>query len=303
MDSHLCEVMETAVVDSLMLTAVPAEGMDMTNEFDVVLTFNRAVTVAEGDITGGTVTPGTAAEFIVTMSGADMDTLMLMVGSTIMDDAGNAFAGESFTYYVGDNTAPALTAMTPSAETITDNHPVFTMTFDDDVLTAAAAGNLVVTAEGAATASLTIPITGDMISGNTVTVSYVYNAETGGLDKNTTYVVTVDGGIIADAAGNTWDGVADASWKFTTGADFATRVDDPSALEFNVYPNPFNDHIFIDNADRLARVVISNIAGQRVMDIAYPTREIRTNSLVSGIYLVSMITDEGTAKVAKIIKK
>ncbi len=76
----------------------------------------------------------------------------------------------------------------------------------------------------------------------------------------------------------------------------------PESVEFKVYPNPFNDYIYIDNYDKLTRVVISNIAGQRVMDIEFPTREIRTENLVSGVYVVSMFTEDGRAKTERIIK-
>jgi hypothetical protein len=72
---------------------------------------------------------------------------------------------------------------------------------------------------------------------------------------------------------------------------------------FKVYPNPFNDRILIDNNEKLTRVVISNIAGQRVMDIEYPTREIRTANLVSGIYVISLYTENGIAKTERMIKR
>jgi hypothetical protein len=83
----------------------------------------------------------------------------------------------------------------------------------------------------------------------------------------------------------------------------ATPVDPEFAIEFKVYPNPFGDIINIVNHDKLTRVVISNIAGQRVIDVEYPNSEIRTNNLVSGVYLISLITEEGIAKTERIIKK
>jgi len=82
-----------------------------------------------------------------------------------------------------------------------------------------------------------------------------------------------------------------------------TKVDPDLANTFKVYPNPFNDQITIDNNDKLTRVVISNIAGQRVIDIEYPTREIRTANLVSGIYVISLYTENGVAKTERMIKR
>ncbi len=83
----------------------------------------------------------------------------------------------------------------------------------------------------------------------------------------------------------------------------ATSAPIVQGAEFKVYPNPFNDRIYIDNNDKLTRVVISNIAGQRVLDMEYPTREIRTANLVSGVYVVSMFTENGLAKTERIVKR
>jgi len=70
-----------------------------------------------------------------------------------------------------------------------------------------------------------------------------------------------------------------------------------------VYPNPFNDYINIHEIEKLTRVVVSNIAGQRVLDIEYPTQGIRTANLVSGVYVVSMFTEDGLAKTERIVKR
>ncbi|WP_175552458.1 T9SS type A sorting domain-containing protein [Tangfeifania diversioriginum] len=83
-----------------------------------------------------------------------------------------------------------------------------------------------------------------------------------------------------------------------TPADMITKN-----IEFNVYPNPFDGHIKIENSDKLTRVVITNIAGQRVMDVEYPSQEIRTANLVSGVYVVSMFTEDGLAKTERIVKR
>ncbi len=78
---------------------------------------------------------------------------------------------------------------------------------------------------------------------------------------------------------------------------------DENNVSFKVYPNPFNDHITLDNNDRLTRVVVVNVAGQRVIDIQYPEREIRTANLVSGVYVISLYTENGIAKTERIIKR
>ncbi|RIH66097.1 T9SS C-terminal target domain-containing protein [Mariniphaga sediminis] len=83
----------------------------------------------------------------------------------------------------------------------------------------------------------------------------------------------------------------------TTGLD-----PEAQAIDFQVYPNPFDSHITIKNNDKLTRVVISNIAGQRVLDIEYPDREIRTANLKTGVYVVSLFTNDGLAKTERIVK-
>ncbi|HKJ40725.1 MAG TPA: Ig-like domain-containing protein [Sunxiuqinia sp.] len=304
-DAHGCSVSDTISVDAIMMTADPAMGDSMAQSFDVTLTFNREVTVAEGDITGGTVTAGTGTEFTVSMSGNDGDTLSLMVGNAIMDASGNTFAGDTLTYVVGDNTAPMAQTYSPeSGSTLTDNHPTLTVTFDEDVVFNQA-GSVYITPVGSTTPKLTIPVTADMVSGNTLTVTYTYDPEIGGLNKNKEYSVTFDGDIIADAAGNSNPGLSDNSvWTFTTG-DFATGVKDPvSALVFKVYPNPFDGYVTVDHAEKLSRIIITNVAGQRVKDIVSPTETIHTNDLRSGVYFMTLITkDDVVAKTERIVKR
>ena len=77
----------------------------------------------------------------------------------------------------------------------------------------------------------------------------------------------------------------------------------PSNLLFNVYPNPFSDVLNIDNADRLTRVTVTNIAGQRVIDVQSPERVIRTSNLVSGVYVVTLFNEGGIVKSERIVKR
>ncbi|WP_319592275.1 T9SS type A sorting domain-containing protein [uncultured Draconibacterium sp.] len=199
--------------------------------------------------------------------------------------------------------APAIDTVTPT-DTIADNHPVFTMVFENDVwFNDSVMGYLTITQLDSAEAYMMIEITEDMVSGNTITVTYEVAEGELGLDKNTTYSVAVDSGVVT-GDGLPWDGVT-GDWTFTTGEDWATGVTplEPETLEFKVYPNPFNDFIRIDNADKLDRVVVSNIAGQRILDIEYPSYEIRTGNLVTGVYVVTLISNDEIVKSERIIKR
>ena len=210
---------------------------------------------------------------------------------------------------VEDGSGPELLSWTPLDETIADNHPIFVMTFDEDVMLSETGGNLVVTKVGETAATLTIALTTEMIADNVVTVEYVYDAAVGGLDKDTEYFVTVDADALEDALGNGFGGVADPeAWKFTTGPDFATNVPDPvQKTGFNIYPNPIDRDgivVYVDNADQLSRIVISNVAGQRVKDIVKPTRDLNVGDLRSGIYFFTLIKEDGSvAKTERIVKR
>ena len=83
----------------------------------------------------------------------------------------------------------------------------------------------------------------------------------------------------------------------------ATPVIDIDNLQFKVYPNPFSDVLNIDNSEKLTRVTVTNIAGQRVIDVQHPERVIRTSNLVSGVYVVTLFTEEGIAKSERLVKR
>ncbi|MCK3686217.1 T9SS type A sorting domain-containing protein [Maribellus sp. YY47] len=194
--------------------------------------------------------------------------------------------------------APVLDTVSPMGN-IQDNHPVFEITFENDV-TFNQTGYLTVTDKVTGAVALTLEITPAMVSGNTITITYDHLVS-GGLNKFTTYVVTVDSAVVK-GIGLVWDGQIPYAWEFTTG-DFATAISpEQETDDFKVYPNPFTNYIRIDNAEKLTRVIVSNIAGQRVMDIESPTNEIRTGNLVTGVYVITLIANDEIVKSERIIK-
>ena len=82
-----------------------------------------------------------------------------------------------------------------------------------------------------------------------------------------------------------------------------TSVDPAPVVEYNVYPNPFGSYLRISNNDRLTRVIVTNITGQRVMDINYPGAEINTSHLISGVYIINMFNERELVKTSRIIKQ
>jgi hypothetical protein len=82
-----------------------------------------------------------------------------------------------------------------------------------------------------------------------------------------------------------------------------TNVKPVDAIEYKVYPNPFNDRLYVDNNDKLTRVQITNVAGQRVLDVVTPSHEIRTSNLVSGVYFVTLFNESGIVATKKFVKE
>lgn len=302
-DAHGCFVTKTLNVAPVAVVAETEKENNFANKFDVELTFNRPVTVAAGDIVGGTYTPGTGTEFIVAMSGADLATVKLELKNTIADASGNKFAGAIYEYVIGDNTAPVLASKTPTMDvTLTNNHPLFKMTFNEDVKLGEG-GKLKVYKVGTTTSPFEIPVTAAMINGKEVTVTYTTAA---GLDKNTNYYVTVDGSAITDIAGNKYAGISDpAAWTFKTGNAFATGNEGlVKASDFKVYPNPFAEYVNVANASELSKIVVTNIAGQVVKEVVNPSQRIQLNELRAGAYFISLYDENDVIiTTAKIIKR
>ncbi|PTN10278.1 Ig-like domain-containing protein [Mangrovibacterium marinum] len=210
-----------------------------------------------------------------------------------------------FTTAVDESDLQVL-AYQPNGTTIPDNHPNLAMIFNQPVSLSAQGGNVYVYKVGDTTPSLTIPLTSDMFENNEVNVSYDA-AVTGGLDLNTDYYVLVDAEAIGNADGNSFDGVADPSvWTFTTGTDYALAADDQLAMsdDYAVYPNPFDDVIYISNSENISRLYITNVVGQRVKEVTNPNGMVSTSDLRDGIYIITLMLDDNViASTQTIVKR
>ncbi len=73
----------------------------------------------------------------------------------------------------------------------------------------------------------------------------------------------------------------------------------------NAYPNPFNEKIYIENALKTKRIIITNVIGQVVIDMPVnsPTLTIETSLLKQGIHLIIFENEDGTRVVRKMIKR
>ncbi len=84
-------------------------------------------------------------------------------------------------------------------------------------------------------------------------------------------------------------------------------VNDLEALKMaiEIYPNPFENFISINASNQLdiTKAVITNIAGQLVKEVITPDNTIETSELRSGVYFISLHTEDGIAKTQRIIKR
>jgi hypothetical protein len=309
-----------------LLPADDATGIDaQTSAFTI--TFDRDIAVGTGvisvrygvsgssfediDVTAATISGKTLTFNLTKTLDAETAFYVLVPAGTVTNTevTADAFAGILNTYTWNfttstDQTAPALLTWTPTG-TLTDNHPTFVMTFDEDVVLGS--GSVKVYKASDNTLALTVPVTAAMVSGKTVTAAYVYDATLkNGLDQNTAYYVLVDAGVVKDAIGNGVVAITDVTkWTFTTGG-FVTDITDPekdSSLEFKVYPNPFVEYVTVSNASELSKVVVSNIAGQIVKEVVNPDGTIQLNELRSGAYFIALYQDDAVIKTVKILKR
>jgi len=74
----------------------------------------------------------------------------------------------------------------------------------------------------------------------------------------------------------------------------------------NVFPNPFDGILNVNNAREITSVVITNLIGQKVMELKVTGQEViqlNTDNLVKGIYLISLSKSNGERIVKKVIKR
>jgi chitodextrinase len=126
----------------------------------------------------------------------------------------------------------------------------------------------------------------------TVGLSYTINS----LTNNTSYIFTV---LASDPSGN-------VSVIATATAAIATSVGNVNSSEFEVYPNPMTDRLFVKSPSVIASVKIINASGQAVLKQdknSGSEAELNTSLLPKGLYLLKITSQEGNEYVRKIIKK
>ncbi len=84
----------------------------------------------------------------------------------------------------------------------------------------------------------------------------------------------------------------------------ATGYDEPGPDDTDVFPNPFSDIIKISNARKVKSVVISDIIGNKLMNIQLNVSQtIRAGNLKHGIYYINIELINGRNILRKMLKQ
>jgi hypothetical protein len=81
------------------------------------------------------------------------------------------------------------------------------------------------------------------------------------------------------------------------------EIKDVIIWDIVLYPNPFTNEINISNPAIVKNVQITNLTGQKVKEVEFNGKSIKTGSLVSGVYFVVIESITRDKTVYKIFKK
>ncbi|MDY0198233.1 MAG: DUF5018 domain-containing protein, partial [Tenuifilaceae bacterium] len=94
--------------------------------------------------------------------------------------------------------------------------------------------------------------------------------------------------------------------RFASDVELVSSVGTVWGESISAYPNPFTNTLTIDNIENASRIVIVNLIGQQVMSInlnGVNRKEISTSELATGVYLVTIVNNQGQKAVRKMIKR
>ncbi len=89
-------------------------------------------------------------------------------------------------------------------------------------------------------------------------------------------------------------------FKFTQ-SEFLS-ASDVKKHETKIYPNPFKDAIYLDNAEAVKSIHISDISGRKVKSVTEVSKEIQLPELKKGLYILTVENQDGSRQQTKLIK-
>ena len=83
-----------------------------------------------------------------------------------------------------------------------------------------------------------------------------------------------------------------------------TDVSSQSFFMISIYPNPFGDNLYISNPQLVEKVIITNILGQKVVDVMlHGDPAVNTEELGAGVYLITLQGFGNEIMVRRIVKR
>lgn len=81
-----------------------------------------------------------------------------------------------------------------------------------------------------------------------------------------------------------------------------SEINADGKADITVYPNPFKDKLTISDIKDVKSIIVSDVSGRQVKTLK-PSTELNLSDLNSGLYLITLQMENGTAKTIKAIKK
>ncbi|HKK58119.1 MAG TPA: T9SS type A sorting domain-containing protein, partial [Salinivirga sp.] len=80
-------------------------------------------------------------------------------------------------------------------------------------------------------------------------------------------------------------------------------IDENADISLKIYPNPFDQIIYIENATSITKVELLTITGELIHIANGPINEINTEGTEPGIYLLKITDREGKVSIQKLIRR
>ncbi|KFC21845.1 T9SS type A sorting domain-containing protein [Epilithonimonas lactis] len=90
---------------------------------------------------------------------------------------------------------------------------------------------------------------------------------------------------------------------FKISQESVLSITDVTKKESRIYPNPFTDVIYIDKAETVRSITVSDFSGKNIKTINNVSKEIKLSELKKGNYILTIDYKDGSKNHSKVIKK
>ncbi|WP_313808046.1 T9SS type A sorting domain-containing protein [Flavobacterium sp.] len=139
------------------------------------------------------------------------------------------------------------------------------------------------------------------------TGTYAYN-RTGltianGLTGNVTFELRAWRTYGGSACNTTYNKVDNNSWKIDVILQQVLSTIDVEQPKIKVYPVPFTDRVYLDNADEVKSISFSDATGKLVKTVELPQQGVYVGDLNAGLYILTMTMQDGSTRHTKAMKQ